>query len=178
MDKKEFYTPVLIVGLSLAFVLVSLMVWFSKGKSARWVARKMKIGGLLLTLSASACNPSSSFVTCYDMPAPPNSIWMNGISENGLEIMLDTSNLVTGIINNRQGETFSFAIQSSDDQVVQSDSLIPLDGKFDNSTENFKIEIDTNITAGNYLLNLYDVELDQQSTVYPRLQFILLIKNE
>ena len=177
MNKKELITPFILVGLGLAFTVVSVAVFLSNGKSKKWVARKMKIGAILLTLtSAVACDPL--ITTCYDMPAPPNSMWMNGFTENGLELMLNTSNVLTGTIDERQSEKFSFAILDSTTKMVQNGLLIPVDGKFDTYSENFQIEIDTNISSGAYLLKLYDVDIEGQKNSIPRQEFNLLIKNE
>jgi len=59
MNKKEFLIPFIFIGLSSAFLFISAMVYFSDGKSKKWVARKMKIGGLLLTLSFFSCGNSN-----------------------------------------------------------------------------------------------------------------------
>jgi len=175
MSKKEITTPVLLIGLGLAFTIVSFAVFLSNGKSKKWVARKMKIGALLLTLSSAACN--NLITTCYDMPAPPNTINIYPNTENGIEIMLDTGNVIQGIIYECTGENFSFAIQNSNNQIVQSDLLIPMDGAFDNYTEEFKIQIDTHIGAGTYMLKLFDVEIAGQAEAVPKQEINLLIKS-
>ncbi len=175
MNKKEIITPILAIGLGLAFAIVSFAVFISKGKSKKWVARKMKIGGLLLTLTFTACDQLVR--TCYDMPAPPNTITIYPNTQNGIELMLDTGNVITGIINEWQGENFSFNIENTNNQIVQSDLLIPIDGKFDNYTEEFKIEIDTNLITGTYLLKLYDVDIAIQANTIPKQEINLLIKN-
>lgn len=175
MNKKELLTPFLLVGLGLAFAFVAFAVFLSNGRSKKWVARKMKIGALLLTISAAAsCDPF--ITTCYDMPPPPNTMWVNGLTENGLELFLDTSHVITGTVEERQSENFSFSISNAENTKVQADSILPVDGKFDNYTEEFKIELDTNMLPGTYLLKLFDVSIDKQTEYTPRQEFNLVIK--
>ena len=96
MDKKEILSPILIAGLSLVFIFISFAVFITNGKSKKWVARKMKIGGILLTLTAASCNGGGE-VTCYDV-AETNSMWINNTTANGIELKLDTGNILNGSI--------------------------------------------------------------------------------
>lgn len=175
MNKKEIITPILVIGLGLTFAIISFAVFLSKGKSKKWVSRKMKIGAMLLTLSSAACN--NLITTCYDMPAPPNTINIYPNVENGIELMLDTGNVIQGIIYERQGENFSFTIENANNQMVQSDLLVPIDGVFDNYNEEFKIEVDTNIVTGTYALKLFDVGIAAQADAVPKQEINLLIKS-
>lgn len=63
--------PIICTGA--AFLAVSLWVWLSKGKSAKAVKTKFRLGGVLLTListiSIGSCG-GSPVVTCYDTPNP------------------------------------------------------------------------------------------------------------
>jgi hypothetical protein len=175
MNKKELIAPFLLIGLGLAFTIICFAVFLSNGKSKKWLARKMKVGALLLTLnSVASCEPF--ITTCYDMPAPPNSMWMNGMTESGIEILLDTSNVIYGSVEERQSEEFSFSIYSAENVKIQADTIIAVDGKFDNYSEEFKIELDTNILPGNYSLKLFDVSLERQAESTPRQEFNLIIK--
>ena len=61
------------IAVGIAFLAVSLWVFLSGGKSARAVAAKFRLGGILLTtwsmLSAASCTGVPQ-VTCYE-PLPP-----------------------------------------------------------------------------------------------------------
>ncbi len=69
----------LIIGLGTAFLVVSLWVWLSDGKSARAVKAKFRLGGALLTLTGmmtlGGCEGKGQLVSCYD-PAPANLIYI------------------------------------------------------------------------------------------------------
>ena len=63
--------PIICTGA--AFLAVSLWVWLSKGKNAKAVKTKFRLGGVLLTLISTISIGSyggSPVVTCYDTPNP------------------------------------------------------------------------------------------------------------
>ncbi len=177
MNKKEIFIPFLVVGLTLLFAGISFAVFITNGKSKSWVARKMKIGGLLLTITAASCHTGGGEVTCYDTVAS-NSIWMNAHGEKGIELNLDTSNVLFGRISGVQGSDFSFCITDEKGKKVQKSELIPADGKFDNFDETFKIELNKNTLPGTYQLKLFAVSVNAQDSVQPQNQLPLIIKNE
>ena len=67
--------PIICTGA--AFLAVSLWVWLSKGKNAKAVKTKFRLGGVLLTListiSIGSCG-GSPVVTCYDTPIPDSGL--------------------------------------------------------------------------------------------------------
>lgn len=66
MSKKNIvYAFLIFIGL--AFVVVSIMVYFTKGRSKSWIAYKMKIGALLLTITAIGDGCRVRQGTCYRM---------------------------------------------------------------------------------------------------------------
>lgn len=175
MDKKDFYGPFVIVALSIAFAAVSLAVFLSKGKSPKWIARKMKIGALLLTFTSAACNNGGQ-VSCYDTVAP-NTIWLEAQGQKGIELNIDSSSVLTGSISSVQGKDFSFALVNNQNKKVQTGQLIPTDGNFDAFDEKFKLEIDKNTFTGLYLLKIYSATVAAQDTTYPKFQVNLNVKS-
>ncbi len=71
MSKNEAITPFLIAGLSVLFATICLMVFLTNGKSAKWVSRKIKIGGLLLGLTAIVQTGCGTNQLCYKFAEPP-----------------------------------------------------------------------------------------------------------
>jgi len=176
MTKKEILVPLLVVGLTILFAGVCIAVFFSNGKSKKWVARKMKIGGLLLTLTAASCNGGGE-VMCYETVAP-NSMWIEGTRLDSIEISLDTNNVLNGQISSLDGTDFSFRVSDTNKTVMQRGNLLPSDGKFDQFNEAFKIELDKNLQPGTYLLNLYAADISAQDSAYAQNQLNLVIKSE
>lgn len=177
MTKKEIILPLTVIGLTLLFAGVSLAVFFSNGKSKKWVARKMKIGSLLLTLTAASCNGGGGEVMCYETVAI-NNIWMENLGENGIEIMLDTGNVLTGHLTGAQDSVYSFRIIDKNDQVFQKGELIAKDGKFDHLDDVFNIELDKNLEAGDYLLHMFPSSIETQDSSHIISQIDLRIKED
>ncbi|MDF1550453.1 MAG: hypothetical protein P1P88_21710 [Bacteroidales bacterium] len=177
MNKKEIVVPLLVIGLTILFAGICAAVFLSNGKSKKWISRKMKIGGLLLTLTAASCNGGGGEVMCYETVAT-NSIWIEGTGQNGIEIKLDTSNVLSGQISGLDGTDFSFKISDSENKPLQRGNLIPNDGKFDQFYEAFKIELDKNLQPGNYLLDIFAAKIAAQDTVLAQNHLNLSIKNE
>lgn len=69
--ERKLTTPFVVAALAVAFVAASAWVWFSRGRNARAVRTKFKIGGLLLTLTTAVTTQSCKHsVTCYDVELP------------------------------------------------------------------------------------------------------------
>ena len=76
-------------------------------------------------------------------------------------INLNHSNLIEGKITYRSSDTYSFFLKNDNDtSVFQKDLLTPKDGKFNDSTEVFSLELDTNLIPGKYTLSFYDDDVD------------------
>ena len=71
--KIKFFAIYIAAGV--AFLALSLWVFLSKGKNAKAVRAKYRLGGLMLTawamLSATACRCTPT-VTCYEPMMPPD----------------------------------------------------------------------------------------------------------
>ena len=69
--KTKYFLIYVFVGI--AFLAVSAWVFFLRGKNAKAIRAKYKLGGILLTcmamLSVASCEGGLPMVTCYD-PAP------------------------------------------------------------------------------------------------------------
>lgn len=155
MHDKENLTPIAIIFLTCLFAIISVAVYFTKGKSKFWLSKKIKIGALLLTVSAII--PSSC---CYDdgygYPNIPRfSITTTGFSDVPY-VNLNTESTIKGTIHDRTGTNFYFSITDTlYTDTLQFEKILPLDGAFDSDKENFIIEIDENTKTGLYSLNFY-----------------------
>ncbi len=180
MNKKEIIVPALVVGLSVLFAVICLAVFLSNGKSKKWIARKMRIGGLLLTLTAVSCsgpNVDEEVIMCYE-PAPINSMWMHAGTQNGIEIKLDTNNVLIGSISEFDGSKLSFSVIDQNENKIQTGSLQVLEKVLVQGSESFRIELDKTMKAGDYSLNLFVTDIGGQDTVSPQNYSKLVIKDE
>lgn len=176
MNKKEIIASFLIIGLTLAFAIICLFVYLSKGKSEKWLARKMKIGGLILTISVASCNGSVEH-TCYETVAV-NHVWFQNVGANGLEINLDSGNIISGQISGVQDSIYSFRILDEKNNIVQKELLRPDSGTFDMFNESFKIELNKSLTNGEYTVNFYNNSIEKQDSNHLIRQLTFNVKDE
>ncbi len=134
----------------------------------------MRIGGILLTITAYSCNNTTE-VKCYDTAA---NNYMGITNEYGTEVEVntDTGNVLLGYITGRNGKEFSFSIKDTQGKTLQKEFVLPVDSAFDTNNEDFKIVIDKNLKAGKYKLKLYATSPEKQDTVAPNNEFKLVIK--
>ena len=73
---NKLLSPIVIIALifvGIGFASVAIAVYFTKGKSEFWINKKMKIGGILLSLtSILSCGGSKITATCYDTATTDN----------------------------------------------------------------------------------------------------------
>lgn len=178
MNKRDLTGPVLIIGLSFVFIVVSFGVFLSRGKSSFWISKKMRIGSLLLSLTAIT-NQSCDLIgtNCYD-PAPPNYFEIDNTDySNVIEVDVKVNNKLTGLLHDRNGVDFSFNLTDTlNTDTVQVGEIKVIDGMFDSSTEEIVIELDTNLQTNTYVLNLYQDKSSNQT--YPTTSYSIVLKNE
>ena len=168
MEIKKITLPIILAALSLVFIVTCVAVYFNKGKSAKWVARKMKVGGLMLSLTAilSACDPTQITdepeINCY-MVAAYNLIVVETDTTNTITLDLPDKQTIEGEIMSRESNKFCFTVLDSTKKVVQKENISALDGTFDESQEKFKIKIDKELAPGNYGLWFYVTDKDSLS---------------
>ena len=166
MDKKELFTPLVIAGLAVAFIVVSALVYLSRGDPGL-VRRKLRLGGMLLALTGAVNGCGGLTASCYDMAAP-NEFSLSDINQDGaVTVDLPADNQVAGVIYQRQGDTFSFRLQDGKEAEVQSADIVALDGAFDENSEEFILAIRPDLDSGTYLLSFYDSHKDKQSQTEP-----------
>lgn len=66
--KKELLIPILILALTIAFAVVSAMVFINGGKSEKLIRRKLKLATLLLTFNAMIWGAKAQDGEFYDVP--------------------------------------------------------------------------------------------------------------
>ncbi len=177
MTKKEIILPLTVLGLTLVFAGICCAVFLTNGKSKKWISRKMKFGGLLLTLTAASCNGGGGEVMCYETVAVDN-IWMENQGEKGIEIMLDTGNVLIGHLTGAQESIYSFRVSDENNEIFQKGVLKPKDGKFDMMDEVFNIELDKNLDPGNYVLDMFPSSIEMQDSSHIISQVKLVVKDD
>ena len=164
MDKRELFTPLVVAGLAVAFIVVSALVYLSRGNPGL-VRRKLRLGGMLLAITGAVNGCGTSM--CYDV-ASPNEFALSDIRSDGaVHLDLPGSNKVAGVIYQRQGDRFSFRLLDTQDAVVQKADIPALDGAFDDNMEEFELAIRPDLATGTYKLSFYTAGQGDQDTAKP-----------
>jgi hypothetical protein len=101
--KKELYIPLILIGLSVVFVVVSFLLWLLRGNDSL-LKKKLRIGALILLLSGTAVGYSGCW-SCY-FTLPDNRFV---VEDHTLDISV--TNKITGQIHHRAGEDFWYLIR-------------------------------------------------------------------
>lgn len=171
--RREYLVPLILGGLTVAFGIVSFLVYLSRGNSAFLIQRKLKLGALILSLTAATamtgCDHRGPTTTCY-LPAydPKNEITLHGTDQNGRVVLnLDETNEVIGIIEYRQSTVFSFVVQKPSGEEILRGAVLAQDGTYDEPTEEIHFSIDPSIAPGEYYIHFYDCSVEDIGTGEP-----------
>lgn len=108
-----------LVALGTAFVAVSLWVWLSRGKNAKAVRAKFRLGGAIIALTSlvnlTSCGPDGPIgVDCYD-PAPVNEIYWDNAHYNNGAIEVKNGDVLNFYYYNIQAQQVAITIESKED---------------------------------------------------------------
>lgn len=115
--KTKYLLIYIFVGI--AFLAASAWVFFSRGKSARAIRTKYRLGGIMITcaamLSAASCEGPEPFVTCYEpVPPEPTEDIISLFSENEIErynyFEMCPGDVLTIKIDNPSYEKYIFSV--------------------------------------------------------------------
>jgi len=178
MNKTEISHTLPFVALAVAFAAVSFMLYLSGGKSSYWLKKKMKIGAIMLTMSAATVGYQGCITTCYDMPAQ-NDITLDNLTNYEIRVNMQENKYITGTIYERISTEFYYRItDTAYTKTFQLDQLKANDGAMDESTEKFTILLNDSLESGIYMLNFYDYKILPQDTAYQSYpSFRLIIEN-
>jgi hypothetical protein len=172
--KKEIYIPLILIGLSVAFVVVSFLLWLSRGNDTL-LKKKLRIGALIISLSGIAlgCWSERDCSSCY-LVAREN-VFIVEDQHMGGRIVLDMSvtNKLTGMVDNFTNDDFWYLIEDYNDNEIQRGTVEPLDGAYDEYQEEFEILVRIDLATGEYKLEFYLLEEE-----YPLAKYELYVIND
>ena len=162
MLKKENAIPFILLGVGAAFIVVSMLVFLSKG-NPKLVRYKLKLGAIIIGLTATvvSCKPT---VSCYE-PALPPDMFTFDVDSNSyhdtIKLKLPNDSLLTGRISQISKTQYSFMIQDLSMNEKYRDNILPEDGVFNSSEERFIINIPNSLDTGTYYLKAFASEKTQ-----------------
>lgn len=125
MKTKAFFVY---VALGIAFAAVSLWVILSRGKNAKAIRAKYRLGGAMIAtwaiLSAASCDGPGPFVTCYDPVMPPNQV--NISNKNYEDTQLNAGDILLVQVYEPTYDTYLIRIFTKDKnprRLLQSESF-------------------------------------------------------
>jgi hypothetical protein len=157
MDRK-LITALVLGFLFSGFGLISFLVIISQ-RHPWFVEKKLRLGALILSLSGAAIGCTAT--SCYS-PVPLNMVTIDKSLLVGDTIFINNpgTTFITGTILQRSGTAFSYAVLDSSDRIIFKVNILPVDGTFDESTEEFSINLDSTLPSGKYKLNFYEYTAD------------------
>jgi hypothetical protein len=158
MENKNLFKPLLVIGLFIAFGIISFLVFVTSGQNGTLIKTKLKLGALLLSLSAMIVT-SSCDRYCY-APVPQCQL---EIKEDFINIEETTvlNGFLDGYSNEKLPDAFCYKICNSRHNTVQSGNILVNDGKIDEDHEEFCIELNKNTLSGSYEIYFYHFDLNQ-----------------
>jgi hypothetical protein len=176
MNKKEIIIPMAFIALSLLFIAVLVLVYFSNGKSKKLIGYKIKVGALLLSLSVASCNSGSRQVTCYSEPAG-NAMRLFNTGSGKLEINIKNENIISGAVYYIAGKDFSYSLSDSTGKTLIKENL-SFKNDLKTADDTFHIKIDKNLKHGSYKIKLFDLKAENQDSTKFNAEYNILITNE
>ncbi len=166
MDKKELSMLIAFICLTVLFSVAAAALYLSRGQSKFWTAKKMKLGALLLTITAAttiqACKDGEEQTTCYEQAQLTDGITLH---TDQPYIDLNTTDTISGTITYRSSKTYSFLLKNDSLQnIIQKGNLLPIDGAYNDSIEDFIIKLDKSLVPGRYSLSIFNTGVDEQES--------------
>ncbi|MEA2043541.1 MAG: hypothetical protein U9N85_13450 [Bacteroidota bacterium] len=174
MTEKKYLVPLLLIGLGVAFIFVSIMVTLTRGNSALWIAKKIKLGAMLLSFTAFASCTGGGETMCYAAEATDN-ISIAGAKGTKITIHPDSNHVLTGDIYNWRTNKISYALFKDSTKLMAEDIQVS-DKSLDSIYEEFEITLDKTLDTGTYSVRFFPTEaLSQDSSIHLR-EFMLTIQ--
>lgn len=154
--KNNVWIFIVLVGLFIAFAVVSVLVYFTDGKNARLLKRKLAIGASIIALTGvfNGCRP---VVTCYDVAPSPVVTCTDSVNNNGEIVIDNTDKEIRFDMMYGYYENVSFRILSGQNMLV-TDSCVMVQ---DTNVKRITVNLPNALTKGNYTLGFYYFKPDQ-----------------
>jgi len=180
MLRKHIVVPSVLFGLSIAFIILSIILFFQKGNDVV-LRKKLRIGGLILALQAVAIQGAWAGATCYERRTPEFAV-SDGVSESDvIDLNLKETSEIVAMIKYGERLDFSFAVVLKN-FVIQSGAVNPSDGRMDSLDEKATIPIDPNkVSIGTYELRVFKGPLQNTAGIMkdtPLKTYKLIIRSE
>lgn len=151
--KNQTFPIIVLIGLSIVFGIVSIVVYFTRGKNHFFLKKKLVIGATIITLTSIASCIRPPFVSCYKVAAPDPIIEYSESSNNS-SILIDDGNrhLVFNCDRMYYGSVCFKILQG--EQEIQVENCIMGNDSLGNVND-LTVSLKEDIAEGRYHLKLY-----------------------
>ncbi len=158
MKAKAFFVY---VALGVAFAAVSLWVFLSKGKNAKAIRAKYKLGGAMIAawavLSAANCQGPVPEVSCYDPVAPQNEVLFQAKDQNAETLKSGDILSVVVLSPTYREYQITLTTQEKEPKVLQSETFVREQEQMGSWEASFEIELAETEYKGAVDLKVYGV---------------------
>jgi hypothetical protein len=159
------FAAIALIFVAIAFAVTIFGVFVTKGKSEFWIDKKLKLGGIVLTLiSIVSCTSSGigCHTTCYEVAREPEQVScydvpcsdVLNLEQDSIEI--SKTQELKGNIYDCTKEKYSFALIKDQDTVQSGEIKFLQEDSSKTSTNSFLIMLDKKISEGDYVMIIYD----------------------
>jgi len=138
--RRYLVIPVILLGLSIVFVVLSIILEISKGNDSI-LRRKPRIGGLILALQGVAIQGAWPSASCYERAPPQFVLDSTSPETTTIELDLEETNTIEASIRYGEHEKFTFVILDNK-HVIQWGAVTPSDRRMNSPEETVVMAID------------------------------------
>ncbi|MDD3860250.1 MAG: hypothetical protein PHW83_08620 [Bacteroidales bacterium] len=166
--------PLTLIVLAVGFVAISLAVYFTGGKNKFFLTKKLKIGAMIIALTAVTNGCRIPVATCYKPAAVPRIQSLQAVeSSDEIKISQDEK-LLKFDIEYLYSTDVCYTISQNEDIITKGHCVFVKDGDTD-----MQINMDENLLPGKYDLKIYQGKLSELSKKdYPLNSFTILVSDK
>ncbi len=157
------------IVLGIAFAAVSLWVFFSKGKNARAIRTKYKLGGAMIAawaiLSAANCQGPGPMVTCYDPVAPQNQVMVSAKEQNAGTLKCGDMISVMVLSPTYHNYLITLTTKDVEPRLLQSETFVRDQEQMQSWEAGFELEIAATDYKGPVLVQVYGFDAGAEKTL-------------
>jgi hypothetical protein len=172
--KNNVWIFFVLAGLFIAFAIVSLLVYFTDGKNARLLKRKLAIGASIIAITGvfNGCRP---VVTCYEVAVEPVFTCTDSVDTDGNIVIKQSDTEIAFDCEFMYYETVTYRLVKSGN-VEATDSCVVM---FGDQMARLMVNLPEAMAIGDYDLKLYYYSLaDLKDDSTPFKQFNVKIIND
>ena len=167
--KRDIWIMIQLGVLFLVFGVVSILVYFTSGHNRRLLIQKLRIGAIIVSLTAvimGGCTSINPPPKCYVpvITEDPTLIIDSNPWKITEKLTVSSDRIIKGQIPYRPDKKYSYRILNFRELIVQEGEIKPSDKVLASVSVSFQIKLDENLKPGLYFIYFYDCDLEKISS--------------